>query len=214
MIISIGGNIGSGKSTMITRLEKHRDDIKCMTEPIHTWGEWLQLFYSNPTKYAFGFQMKILDSFQYLYENDDTIYVTERSPWESNHIFANLLLKQDVLSKVEYDLYNTFYTKYAWKPHVYIYINTSYDECISRMRSRNRKEEENINHEYIKELDEQYKKVFTMSQIPESFVELSPTIYNYNVHVSNTLQVYEINGNRPIDDVFKDVDLVLNRMLL
>lgn len=219
MIISIGGNIGSGKSTMIRYLEKHRTDIQCITEPIHKWGEWMQLFYSNPTKYAFGFQMKILDSFQYLdADNDNNIYVTERSPWESNHIFAKLLLEQGILSEVEYDLYNTYHLKYAWKPHVYIYINTSYNECISRMRLRNRKEEENINHEYVKELDEQYNKVFTMSQIPDTFIEFSPTIYSYdvleNTHVSNNLEVYEIDGNRPVDDVFEDVNTVLNRMLL
>ena len=67
-LISIEGNIGSGKSTLIKNLKKSfndNQDIIFLTEPVDVWntivdssGETiLEKYYHNQEKYAFSFQM-------------------------------------------------------------------------------------------------------------------------------------------------------------
>ena len=134
MILSIGGNIGSGKSTIINKIAKDYTSVKCIPEPIETWGEWLGQFYDNPHKYALGFQLKILNTFNY-FDKSSTIFITERSPWESKNVFSALLHKQGVLTSMELELYNDFYKEKAWEPHYYIYLYTDYEECLNRIKT-------------------------------------------------------------------------------
>ena len=61
-VITIGGNIGCGKTTVLSNLSKEWTVFK---EPLEKWGSWLDLFYTNPQRYAFSFQMKILHDFLY-----------------------------------------------------------------------------------------------------------------------------------------------------
>ena len=67
-IISIEGNIGSGKSRFLSFLKaKYKDnkDILFLNEPVDDWETikdengvtMLQKFYENPEKYSFSFQM-------------------------------------------------------------------------------------------------------------------------------------------------------------
>jgi deoxyadenosine/deoxycytidine kinase len=68
IIISIDGNIGSGKSTLYTDLQKHyqdRTDICFVPEPVDDWTKIVDAentpiltnLYKNTKKYAFRFQM-------------------------------------------------------------------------------------------------------------------------------------------------------------
>ena len=67
LIISIDGNIGSGKSTLIDNLKKHflNEDVIFLEEPINEWNKIkdennktiLEKYYENINKYAFCFQM-------------------------------------------------------------------------------------------------------------------------------------------------------------
>ena len=210
MIISIGGNIGSGKSTIIKKIKSHYTTIRCIPEPIDEWGEWLGKFYEDPKKYALGFQLKILNAFNYI-DNPSDIYVTERSPWESKHVFADLLHKQGLLTPIELALYNDFYKEKAWEPQYYIYLYTNYTECIQRIHKRNRNEETSINEDYVSELHDQYNKVFSMSNASNQHIVSD---YAIGYTLLNGIHVYLIDSNRPVDEVFGNVSLVLNRIVL
>jgi ABC-type glutathione transport system ATPase component len=65
-LVSIEGNIGAGKSTLVKTLQNRysdRDDIYFLQEPVDLWEKikdkdgknMLQKFYANPKKYAFAF---------------------------------------------------------------------------------------------------------------------------------------------------------------
>ena len=72
-IISIEGNIGSGKSTFLTYLKKYingvnmngNSNIQFIQEPVDEWNEIkdsngesiLEKFYNNQKEYAFSFQI-------------------------------------------------------------------------------------------------------------------------------------------------------------
>ena len=64
-IVSIEGNIGSGKSTLIDILKKSNLNYVFIPEPVSLWNEIkdhdgttiLERYYQDPKSYAFSFQM-------------------------------------------------------------------------------------------------------------------------------------------------------------
>ena len=64
LIISIEGNIGSGKSTFLSFLKENFDDICFVDEPVKEWtkivdednNNLIQNFYKDKKKYGYLFQ--------------------------------------------------------------------------------------------------------------------------------------------------------------
>ena len=169
-IISIEGNIGSGKSTIIRNLEKKYtgfSDYVFLKEPVHIWetiqdknGKTiLEKFYKNPEKYAFAFQVMayatrsaILQDA--LRENPDCKYILcERSLEADNQIFAKMLKNDDKMEEVEYEIYEYFYKtrKQNMNLDAVVYIDASPSVCIERINKRNRDGETNISIEYLED---------------------------------------------------------------
>ena len=81
-IITIEGNIGAGKSTLVETMReryKNRDDIVFLQEPVDIWSTitqdgktMLELFYANPKKYSFAFKIMAYNTRLKLIQ--DTIY--------------------------------------------------------------------------------------------------------------------------------------------
>lgn len=154
MRISIGGNIGCGKSTILDLLQK--DGHAVFFEPVHEWKH-LQKFYDDKQRWGFTFQMEILNSFQQ--SNDHVIY--ERSPWESYHIFSKMLLENGYMTPCEFELFESLYKKLAWKPDLFIYLRTTPEVCNERVKQRQRSCESNIDMEYLRTLHEKYDALYT-----------------------------------------------------
>lgn len=87
MLISIEGNIGTGKTTLLKSLQNNK--YKHVYEPVDEWGKWLKLFYEDKRN-AFGFNMKILHSYHKKLKDENII--SERSPFTSKEIFYKLAL--------------------------------------------------------------------------------------------------------------------------
>ena len=147
MKISIVGNIGSGKSTVIKKLSNH---VNCYQEPIHKWS-FLPLFYKNQEKYAFHLQIQILLSF-YDYVIDNCSGVFERSSWESFYIFTTSLFNENKLTNEEYDIIKQLYNIIGWKPEITIYLRCSPTTCLKRIQNRNRECESSISLDYLEKL--------------------------------------------------------------
>lgn len=159
-IITLGGNVGCGKSTVIERLRADFEGDQCvvLAEPMDEWGSWLDLFYTDPEKYAFGFQMKILYSFLKLHCPHKTM-ITERSPTDSLEVFAKTLYNDKILNHLEYNLYKTYVDDIAWTPTIYIYIHTDPDICIERIKKRARGCETGMDDQYIYKLHYAYEEI-------------------------------------------------------
>ena len=85
MKIVIDGNIGSGKSSTIARIQE-LTRLPVFLEPITEWTEYLDAFYKQPDKYALPFNLKVLSSFERWKDNNfKAIY--ERSPESCKYIF-------------------------------------------------------------------------------------------------------------------------------
>jgi deoxyadenosine/deoxycytidine kinase len=64
IIISVKGLIGSGKTVLINEcleplLTKGGYRVKFIKEPVDEWTEILPLFYKDPKKYSYHFQIKL-----------------------------------------------------------------------------------------------------------------------------------------------------------
>lgn len=162
-IITIGGNIGCGKSTVIHKLEEHvciKSNVYIEPEPIKEWGSWLGLFYNNPGKYGFGFQMKIIHSFfKYMQKHVNKTVITERSPSDSLHVFAKLMRDDSLLNDIEYDLFKDYVDDVSWKPNIYIYLRTDPEVCMRRITERLRDCESEVTLEYITKVHGYYEDI-------------------------------------------------------
>ena len=110
-IISIEGNIGAGKSTMVNKLKTRyadRPDIVFLQEPVDAWSNitqdgktMLELFYDHQNKYSFAFQVMAYTSRLRMIKDeiDKAVHgetqvktvVMERSLEADRFIFAKML---------------------------------------------------------------------------------------------------------------------------
>lgn len=150
--ICIEGNIGCGKSTILESLKSLGYHV--VPEPIEEWAEWLSNFYSDRKRWSFSFQMKILSSFAS--EQGAPVSILERSIMSSRFVFAQMLYSQGDMSEKEWELFRHYYDLVSWEPDAIIYIKTTPEQCMERIRKRSRPSEEGITLDYLKKIDFYY----------------------------------------------------------
>lgn len=176
IIISIEGNIGSGKSTLIEYLKNNFDEyiktkstelsninICYLQEPVDIWNTFIdangfniiEAYYKDQEKYAFPFQMmayisRILQLKNAIKEGYDIIF-TERSIHTDKNVFVKMLYHDNKIGEIEYQIYNRWFDEFSdcIKNMKIIYIKSNYEICYNRVIKRNRKGE-NIPLEYLK----------------------------------------------------------------
>lgn len=164
-IISIEGNIGSGKSTIVERLKQYYSDhseICFLQEPVEEWNDItddtgktiLSKFYEKTKQYSFAFQMMAYISRLALLRkaltgNYKTI-VVERSMFTDKNVFAKMLYESGNIEEVEYKIYNKWFDEFIKElpPIDIIYIKTSPTTAFERVKKRAR-DGETIALEYL-----------------------------------------------------------------
>ena len=130
ILISIEGNIGAGKSTIIDNLKQYmkgNTDVIFLKEPVDIWesiqeketgDNILQKFYNNPTQYAFSFQVmayitRLSTIRTAIRENPDCkVIICERSLDADKNIFAKMLYEDKKIEDINYQIYLNFYNEY------------------------------------------------------------------------------------------------------
>ena len=166
MKIVIDGNIGSGKTSIITEIQ-NKTRMPVFLEPVNDWTEYLHAFYKDSSKYALTFNLKVLCSFEKWKSNSFTA-LYERSPESCRNIFHALHVKNGIINDLETAVFEEIYQKLSWKPDVFIYINTPAEICYERMQCRNRDSEKNVPLSYLKELDTMYNEY--VNTIPNAYI--------------------------------------------
>lgn len=165
-IVSIEGNIGSGKSTLVETLKdifKSRSDICFLDEPVETWNSIqdkngkniIEKYYENQEKYAFSFQMMAYISRisllrKALKNSKNKLIITERSIFTDRNVFAKMLYDDDKIQEVEFVIYNKWFDEFINDiPDInVIYLQVKPEIAMERVIKRNRPGE-NINLEYL-----------------------------------------------------------------
>lgn len=191
MKISIEGNIGCGKSSLLTRLCQDLR-VPVFLEPVDEWKDWLAMFYTDPSRWGMSFNINVLLSFN-KWKNNEFTALYERSPLSNRYIFAQLQYDQGRMTDMELKMFEALYDKLAWTPDVVIYIKTDPAVSMERMKLRARSCENEVPFDYIKAIHEKYESLFGTSQ-----------------H-AKTPHVIIVDGNRSKEAVYKDVAAIMNQ---
>jgi deoxyadenosine/deoxycytidine kinase len=179
ILISIEGNIGSGKSTLFQALQARNPDWHYIQEPVDSWmgmkddaGEsLLSKFYRDKRRWSYTFQntalltriLSIQDKVQRWKEGGrkgSPVFVTERCVQTDANVFAKLLRDDGEIDGLEWMLYQQWYKVFgsqALAPAAYIHVDTPVTVCHERIARRARPGEVGgaslIPIEYLDKLD-------------------------------------------------------------
>lgn len=148
-MISVIGNIASGKSTLLKNLSRRGFEV--LQEPVSDW-KFLSKFYEDPKRWCFALQIEILHSFSSMHTDGK---IVERSPYEANKIFAYNSYRNGCLTSQEYDLIDQISQTHRI-PDQFIYMRCPPEVCMDRLQQRNRDCESEVTISYLKDLHDLY----------------------------------------------------------
>lgn len=197
MKISIEGNIGSGKSTIISRLCSDMR-VPVFLEPVDEWKDWLSMFYSDPARWGMSFNLHVLLTFT-KWKKNDFVAVYERSPISNRYIFAQLQYDQGRMNELELKLFGQLYDNLSWTPDLMIYIRTDPKVSLERMNSRGRNCEDGVPLEYLQAVHDKHESIFDGNEcLPADKFDVTQCAHK-------RCKIVIVDGNRNPNDVYADV---------
>ena len=156
MVFTIDGNIGAGKSTILSILNT-RYGIPINLEPIEKWKTFLDTFYNDSIKNTFQFQIRVwLDRCNITtnLDNPNDLSGIERSPIFIKHTFIQAAKDSNLINETDYDLLTELHStsNKLWTNNVYIYLRSSPQKCLDRIKTRDRSCESSVSLDYITNL--------------------------------------------------------------
>lgn len=199
--VFIEGNIGSGKSCVISCLQNR--GWVCTAEPLQKWDDVLQLFYQHPKKYAFHLQHCVMSSIAVCnarvcqLNSSERVLVFERS-LQSSKLFTKNCLNRGYITPPEGLLLERSINEFEKKNNrrdVYIYLRCPIQECTRRILQRSRASETNT-------------KSFLSKDMKQYLVELNQL--HEQSFVSNTDKtVFVVDASQSIGQVIDAVSAIL-----
>lgn len=193
MKVSIEGNIASGKSTLVNRLQQ-TTRVPVFLEPVNNWT-LLDKFYEDQLRWGFTFNTEVLLSMN-KWKNNDYNSIYERSPNSCRYVFTQLMFEDGILTREELDLFDKLFENFCWDQDVIIYVRTPPEICFQRMHQRGRECESNVSLEYLQKLDKAHGYMINHLQ-------------KYKPHI----RIIEIDGVACADDVYNSVLSILEKDL-
>jgi len=162
--IAVEGNIGSGKSTVLSYLNKS-SVCDVVAEPVDSWTDvgghnLLAMFYKDPQRYGMTFQAYAQMTLAKLHRAPSTkpIKVMERSIYSARYCFVENLYRSKILQGVEYEVLNDWFSYMIQNGgcnlDMIIYLRTTPKTCLERVQLRNRLEEKSIDLNYLEAIHE------------------------------------------------------------
>jgi deoxyadenosine/deoxycytidine kinase len=189
VIISVDGNIGSGKSTKVRDLEKYytekgRNDVIFIQEPVDSWNSVvdengvtiLSNYYKNQKRFAFRLQMLAyisrLSLLRDAVKKGYKYIITERCVGTDRNVFSKMLYDKGDIEHDEYIIYKKWYEEFISDVPIgaIVYIKASPETCLERVNIRAR-EGENIPLEYLKECDKYHDDWINSEHVPKLVID-------------------------------------------
>jgi deoxyadenosine/deoxycytidine kinase len=158
--IAIAGNIGVGKTTL-TKVLCKRYHWQAFLEKV-VENPYLKDFYRNMQNWAFQSQIFFLKERLKDHHHIHTIRrtcVQDRTIFEDAEIFARNLYERKIMTARDYAVYQELYEAvkgFLRQPDLIVYLRASAWTLISRIRKRGREYEQNIDKEYLLQLNKLY----------------------------------------------------------
>ncbi|MBY0353243.1 deoxynucleoside kinase [Candidatus Babeliales bacterium] len=184
----IEGATGVGKTTFVQLLEKNLPNVTAVYEPVETFfdvngaGNMLELFWSNPQRWTFTTNAYISLMHLQAAENrikDTTASVAfvDRSLYADCYVYGKMAHLQGTMNDLEWEilqqLTNWLGTNGITRPRGFIYLQTSPQTALDRVRARSRTGEEVLSLQYEELLDTFYREWFVeQKDIPSSLAQV------------------------------------------
>lgn len=158
--IAVAGNIGAGKTTLVTKLAKHygwEAHFEAVDE-----NPYLSDFYQDMSKWSFPLQIYFLHSrfnqVRSIREAAQTI-IQDRTIYEDAYIFALNLRDSGFLTRRDFDNYFSLFksmTSVIQPPDLLIYLRAGIPKLTEQISKRGRDYESSISIGYLEDLNRHY----------------------------------------------------------
>jgi deoxyguanosine kinase len=171
--VTIEGNIGAGKTTLAHLLARHYN-ARLILEQFAD-NPFLPKFYENPGQYAFPLELFFMAERykqlkELLQQKDLFQHVTI-----SDYLFTKCLLFAKVnLPEDEFRLYQRLFEiihQQLVQPDILIYLHAPVHKLLANIKKRNRSYEQNIQDEYLFNLQQTYTHYIKQHNIKTLFVD-------------------------------------------
>ena len=156
--IAIEGNIGSGKTTLATKLSEDTN-AKLVLERFAD-NPFLPKFYKEPTRFAFPLEMSFLaDRYKQLTDDLSQYDLFKEFVVADYYIFKSLIFAKVTLQEDEYKLYKTLFDimyKEIPKPELYVYLYQNTERLLQNIKKRGRSYEKEIDAVYLDKINNGY----------------------------------------------------------
>ena len=182
-IISLDGNIGVGKTTLLKTIQERFPQVVVVEEPVDVWTtlkdaegrNLLELFYGDKRRWAFSFQQAAMLSRLLLLQKavaeatPGQLILSERSVLTDRYVFADMLHSAGDMTQLEWTLYQNWFQAFGSTLPMagILYINTGVDTAYGRIQSRARPGEGEISKEYLSALDRQHRAWIANTNLPK-----------------------------------------------
>ena len=195
--ITIAGNIGVGKSTLVKLLSQKQG-----WEPVYEAVEenpYLEDFYADMERYSFQSQMfflsKRLRQHIELQERSGSI-IQDRSIYEDAEIFARNLYSQGAMSQRDWDTYHAMYSAMVavlQPPQLMVYLQASIETLTRQIKHRGRDYEQDIDVNYLTNLNNSYENwISNFSLSPVLIINTDNLDYvQYDSHLESIWKMIE-----------------------
>jgi deoxyadenosine/deoxycytidine kinase len=145
--IVLEGNIGSGKSTILTGMSTSIDK---QFEPVEKFT-LLESYYKDPYRWANDLQIQVADVHLEVEKKLSSPTIFERTIETSIHIFSSMAFDDQMITRNQYEELKKK-LDVSTPVSAFIYIDVDLDTCLERIKLRGRPGEENIKKEYLLKL--------------------------------------------------------------
>ena len=157
LVVSVEGNIGSGKSTLIRSFGNSSDKVRFVLERTGCMWWWLLKKGSSTSLWLINFQMYVM--LTQLWEFTvgtrlPVVLVMERSVTSGILVFVKHALKTGALSRTDVAFLVTTMCTIDCLPHMYAFLDTPVDQVVCNVRKRGRAVEADLDVVYLRDLDD------------------------------------------------------------
>jgi len=197
-IVAICGNIGVGKTTLCHALENECGVHVCYETA--ALNPYLADFYKDPQAHALAAQCRFLidrvrSVIKAVKRHPAGIIVLDRVLYE-DFLFASVSRRLGYIDDRDWRTYEKLYktlVEVLPKPDILVYIKTDVDTLMSRIATRGRPEEENIQRDYISMLQQEYD-IFAGQRFPCQLIKFDWTEPRSPLQIlTSAIQTIEMN---------------------
>jgi len=184
------GNIGVGKTTLVSLLPRYMPELEITPEPREAWSKLsfgqslLGSFYKEPKRWAYALEtLTLVCRFQNQMREQSKINperLLERSMYSGFYCFAASGHKNGFLTKTEWQIYsrwvNFILDTQFHPPYGFIYLKAKPEICFERTQKRNRVEERSISLEYLQQIDEAHSRMLIQKQNVHESLKSAPVL--------------------------------------